>query len=87
MAKDNGSMDLTIMRHLYFEPIRENELKFLDPNRSYDIMSTLDRLLKKALVMDINKDSSEPIYKLTRQGQRELERLVAQRAAGPAMMA
>lgn len=77
MLTDGGSMDLAIMSHLYREPVGEEELK--TKMRSWDwsdIMATITRLIRKALIVDINKDRTGHIYKLTREGERLLENLI-----------
>jgi DNA-binding PadR family transcriptional regulator len=78
MIADGGSMDLAIMSQLYREPVGEEALK--TSMRSWewsDIVSTLKRLMRRALVVDINKDRTGHLYKLTRDGERLLENLIA----------
>jgi len=78
MIADSGSMDLVIMSQLYREPIGEDTLKASMRSWEWsDIMSTLKRLMRKALVVDINKDRNGHLYKLTREGERLLENLIA----------
>jgi len=80
MENVGGSMAFTIMSQLYCEPIAETELKRKMRVDSWkDIMDTLSRLMKKALVKDIHKDSNGPVYSLTKKGKRLLEKKVVKR--------
>jgi DNA-binding PadR family transcriptional regulator len=77
MISDGGSMDIVIMSQLYREPVGENELRA--NMRSWDwsdIMTTLKQLMRRALVVDINKDRTGHLYKLTREGERLVEHLI-----------
>jgi len=88
MISDGGQMDVAIMSHLYREPVGEDDLKAsMRPWAWSDIMATLSKLMRKALVVDINKDRSGHIYKLTREGERLIERLIAQKNARRAVVA
>lgn len=74
MSKECGPTDLSIMNHLYREPVSEDFLKRnVDPSRWTDILDALSRLIGRKLVLDINKDQGSPIYKLSREGRRILE--------------
>jgi predicted transcriptional regulator len=78
MGNHTGQVELTIMSHLYCEPIAETELKRkLNIANWAEIMATLADLIRKALVMDIHKDSNGPVYTLTRKGKVLLEKRVA----------
>jgi len=80
MENIRGSMAFTIMSQLYCEPIAETELKRkMTVSRWKDILDTLSRLIKKALVKDIHKDSNGPVYTLTKKGKRLLEKGVERR--------
>ena len=71
-------MEIAIMSQLYREPIGENELKASMRGWSWtDIVASLTRLMRKALVVDINKDRVTHVYKLTRAGEQLVERLIA----------
>jgi DNA-binding HxlR family transcriptional regulator len=77
MISDGGSMDIVIMSQLYREPVGENELRA--NMRSWDwsdIITTLKQLMRRALVVDINKDRTGHLYKLTREGERLVEHLI-----------
>lgn len=83
MLLEGGSMDIAIMNQLYREPIRENALRERVGQQSWlEALNAIGRLLRKALVENIQKDSAEPIYKLTRKGERVLERIIVQRHYG-----
>ncbi len=80
MISDGGQMDVAIMSQLYCAPAGEDELR--ENMRSWkwsDIMDTISRLMRKALVVDINKDRSGHVYKLTREGERLVERMVSKK--------
>ena len=80
MISDGGQMDLAIMSQLYREPVGENELRAKMRSWNWsDIVATLSNLMRKALIVDINKDRSGHVYKLTREGERLLERWISKR--------
>ena len=79
MNLTRGSMDLTIMSLLYCEPIGETELKRkLTIDKWTKIVAAISRLMQRALIVDIHKDSNGPVYKLTRKGRHILEQRTAQ---------
>jgi hypothetical protein len=88
MNMNNGSIDVAIMSQLYREPVKVIDLrKDIPPSKWKEVMAALRRLLGKSLVKKINKDRAEPIYSLTRAGERVLLDLVAQRLAHGTPMA
>ena len=83
MLSEGGQMDLAIMSQLYREPIGENELKAQMRGWSWnDIVASLTRLMRKALIVDINKDRITHVYKLTREGEQLVERLISMNLDG-----